>query len=41
MPLLLLINKLPQRFKSLALLRAAKYRQEVKFYILLEVGANI
>ena len=41
MPLLLLITELPQHSKSLALLRAVECRQEVKSYILLEVGANI
>ena len=41
MPLLLLINKLLQCSKSLALLRAVEYEQEVKSYILLKVGANI
>ena len=41
MPLLLLINKLPQYSKSLALLQAAEYRQEIKFYILLKIGVNI
>ena len=41
MPLLLLINKLPQRSRSLALLRAVEYGQEAKSYILLKAGANI
>ena len=41
MPLLLLINELPQCFKSLVLLQAAEYGQEVESYILLKVGANI
>ena len=41
MPLLLLINKLPQRSKNLVLLWAAKYRQKVKSYILLKAEANI
>ena len=41
MPLLLLINELPQHSKSLALLQAAEYRQEIKSYILLKAGANI
>ena len=41
MLLLLLINKLLQCFKSLALLQAVKYGQKAKFYILLKAGANI
>ena len=41
MPLLLLINELPQRSKSLALLRATEYRQKAKSYILLKAGANV
>ena len=41
MLLLLLITKLPQRSKSLALLWATEYKQEAESYILLEAGANI
>jgi hypothetical protein len=41
MLLLTLTNKLLQRSKSLALLRAIECRQEAESYILLEVGANI
>ena len=41
MPLLLLINELPQCSKSLALLQAIEYGQKAEFYILLKTGANI